>query len=119
MKRLLLPMILALFCGTVTFAQVKQQRVEPVYVAAKLLEMVDPTSYPDVMTYYGYERDSTATPGVNRYSYKGSTAIWLDSLIEDSDSIHELTFLTPQAITEIETALLDNGYIKTTTPTIG
>lgn len=118
MRQISLTMIMLLFCGTITFAQIKLQRVKPVYVAAKLLEIVDPDSYPEVMAYYGYERDSTAAPGENRYSYNGSTAIWLDNLTEDADSIHELTFLTPQSLTEIESALLDNGYIKTTKPMV-
>lgn len=117
MNRVFIFLIVSLFTFG-AFAQIKQQRVEPVYVAAKLLEMVEAESYPDVMTYYGYERDSTAAPGINRYSYQGSTAVWLDSLTEEADSIHELTFYTPQITSAIEAALLENGYVRNNTPLV-
>lgn len=117
MKKIFLLFTVLLFIFK-AFGQIKQQRVQPVYVAAKLLEMVEAESYPDVMTYYGYERDSTAAPGINRYNYQGSTAVWLDSLTEEADSIHELTFFTPQSASTIEEALLQNGYVKTTSPKV-
>lgn len=117
MKRIFLLLIVSML-SVETFGQIKQQRVQPVYVAAKLLDMVEAESYPDVVSYYGYERDSTAPKGVNRYTYQGSTAVWLDSLIEEADSIHELSFFTPQSASTIEVTLLQNGYVKTNTPLV-
>ena len=112
-------LIISFFCVNFIFAQVKKVRVEPAYVAAKLLDIVATESYPEVMTYYGYERDSTAAQGTNRFvDSKGSSVTWLDSLTEEADSIHELTFRTPQSLTSIETALTKVGYSKTSQPKV-
>ena len=101
------------------FAQVKKVKVEPAYVAAKLLDIVESRDYPEVCIYYGYQPDSTAAEGTHIYTdSKGSSVVWLDSRTEDSDSIHELTFRTPQSLASIEAALTKVGYSKTTQPKV-
>ncbi|MDE5822846.1 MAG: hypothetical protein K2H63_10265 [Paramuribaculum sp.] len=111
--------VFTLFIVNCCLAQVKKFKVEPAYVAAKLLEMVDSKEYPGVCIYYGYQPDSTATEGTHIYSDgKGSSAYWLDSQVEESDSIHELKFRTNQSIRTIEEALTQCGYQKTSKPKV-
>ena len=112
-------LIIAAICINYGFAQVKKVRVEPVYVAAKLLDLVESKDYPEVCLYYGYQPDSTAAEGSHIYTDgKGSSVYWLDSQTEDSDSLHELKFRTNQSINTIESALTQCGYKKTTTPKV-
>nr|MDE5744299.1 hypothetical protein [Paramuribaculum sp.] len=112
-------LIISTFCINCGFSQIKKVKVEPAYVAAKLLDMVGSRDYQEVCSYYGYERDSTAAQGTNRFvDSKGSSVTWLDSLTEDADSIHELTFHTPQSLASIEAALTKVGYSKTTQPKV-
>lgn len=88
-------------------------------MAAKLLDMADSKEYPGVCIYYGYQPDSTATEGTHIFSDgKGSSTYWLDSQVEESDSIHELKFLTNQSIRSIEKALTQCGYQKTSKPKV-
>ena len=112
-------LILSAISINCAFSQIKKDKVEPAYVAAKLLDIVAMESYPEVMTYYGYQPDSTAAEGTHIYTdSKGSSVVWLDSRTEDSDSIHELTFRTPQSLASIEAALTKVGYSKTTQPKV-
>ena len=112
-------LILSAICINCCLAQVKKFKVEPAYVAAKLLEMVDSKEYPGVCIYYGYQPDSTATEGTHIYSDgKGSSVYWLDSQVEESDSIHELKFSTNQSIRTIENALTQCGYENTSKPKV-
>ncbi|MDE6460529.1 MAG: hypothetical protein K2K52_06840 [Paramuribaculum sp.] len=114
-------LILIIYSLSVNFisAQFKKVRVEPAYVATKLLDMVESKDYPEVCIYYGYQPDSTATEGTHIYTdSKGSSVYWIDSQTEDSDSIHELKFRTNQSISAIESALTQCGYKKTTTPKV-
>ena len=112
-------LIICSLCINFIFAQVKKVRVEPAYVAAKLLDIVESRDYPEVCIYYGYQPDSTAAEGTHIYTdSKGSSVVWLDSRTEDSDSIHELTFRTPQSLASIEAALTKVGYSKTTQPKV-
>lgn len=99
-------------------AQVKKIRVAPAYVAAKLVEAVNPDEYKEICTYYGYEFQLTKD-GENSFSdNKGSRVFWADSLTQEEDSIRELKFFTTQPTSEIEKVFQQCGYTKTTSPKV-
>ena len=119
MYKKVLILIISFLCVNFIFAQVKKVKVEPAFVAVKLLDMVESKDYPEVCLYYGYQPDSTAAEGSHIYTdSKGSSVYWIDSHTEDSDSIHEIKFRTSQSVSAIESALTQCGYKKTTTPKV-
>ena len=118
MKKIILLTFLA--CSSVLYgaAQIQKVRVAPAYVAAKLVEAVNPEEYKDICTYYGYEPISSPS-GENAFTdNKGSKAFWTDSLTQEEDSIRELKFFTNQPLAEIEKAFHLCGYTKTTCPKV-
>ena len=118
MKRIILLTILVCISVLYGTAQIKKVRVAPAYVAAKLVEAVNPDDYKEICTFYGYEPISSPN-GENAFTdNKGSKAFWIDSLTQEGDSIRELKFFTNQPLAEIEKAFQSCGYTKTNSPKV-
>lgn len=98
---------------TTTAFSPKKIEVSHGYIAAKILEYHNPKDIINVIEWYDFKRDSTDLSATAYRDGKGAAISFISS---PSDSITTIRFSTPQAIKDIEKALMDCGYVQSDKP---